>query len=133
MKQTQLDYINGLKGIGAGIVYLCHFVFAFYYGMYTLEAADCHLPGNLDIVINTPYYLIESSQDFQYNNPGYELHLTGLPEGELIFTLCSEPSPVAPVYSGYIYPFIKIGMIGFILIAGIVISFLSLKKKRKHI
>jgi hypothetical protein len=51
MKQTQLDYINGLKGIGAGIVYLCHFVFAFYYGMYTLEAADCHLAGNLDIVI----------------------------------------------------------------------------------
>ena len=51
MKQTKLDYINGLKGIGAGIVYLCHFVFAFYYGMYTLEAADCHLPGNLDVVI----------------------------------------------------------------------------------
>lgn len=51
MKQTQLEFINGLKGIGAGIVYLCHFVFAFYYGMYSLEAADCHLPGNLDIVI----------------------------------------------------------------------------------
>ena len=51
MKQTQLEYINGLKGIGAGIVYLCHFVFAFYYGMYTLEVADCHLPGNLDILI----------------------------------------------------------------------------------
>ena len=51
MKQTRLDYINGLKGIGAGIVYLCHFVFAFYYGMYSLEAVDCHLPGNLDIVI----------------------------------------------------------------------------------
>lgn len=51
MKQTQLDYINGLKGIGAGIVYLCHFVFAFYYGIYSLETADCHLPGNLDILI----------------------------------------------------------------------------------
>lgn len=51
MKQTQLDYINGLKGIGAGIVYLCHFVFAFYYGMYSLEGADCHLPENLDIAI----------------------------------------------------------------------------------
>ena len=51
MKKTQLDYINGLKGIGAGIVYLCHFVFAFYYGMYSLEAADCHLSGNLDIAI----------------------------------------------------------------------------------
>ena len=51
MKNEQLDYINGLKGIGAGIVYLCHFVFAFYYGMYSLEAADCHLPGNLDIAM----------------------------------------------------------------------------------
>ena len=51
MKQTKLDYINGLKGIGAGIVYLCHFVFAFYYGMYSLEAADCHLPWDLDILI----------------------------------------------------------------------------------
>lgn len=51
MKQTQLAYINGLKGIGAGMVYLCHFVFAFYYGMYSLEAADCHLPGNLEIFI----------------------------------------------------------------------------------
>ena len=51
MKQTKLHYINGLKGIGAGIVYLCHFVFAFYYGMYSLETADCHLNGNLDIVI----------------------------------------------------------------------------------
>ena len=51
MKQTKLDYINGLKGIGAGIVYLCHFVFAFYYGMYSLEVVDCHLPGNFDIMI----------------------------------------------------------------------------------
>ena len=51
MKQTRLDYINGLKGIGAGIVYLCHFVFTFYYGMYSLESADCHLPGNLEILI----------------------------------------------------------------------------------
>lgn len=51
MKNEQLDYINGLKGIGAGMVYLCHFVFAFYYGMYSLEAADCHLPGNLEIAI----------------------------------------------------------------------------------
>ena len=51
MKQAKLDYINGLKGIGAGIVYLCHFVFAFYYGMYSLEAADCRLSGNLDAAI----------------------------------------------------------------------------------
>ena len=50
--------------------------------------------GNLDIVINTPYYLIENSiEGFEYNNPGYELHLTGLPEevgttykGKTLFT-----------------------------------------------
>lgn len=53
MKEKQLDYINGLKGIGAGIVYLCHFVFTFYYGMYSLEAADCHLPGNLEIALGS--------------------------------------------------------------------------------
>ncbi|MGN0334361.1 MAG: acyltransferase family protein [Lachnospiraceae bacterium] len=51
MKKNQLEYINGLKGIGAGIVYLCHFVFAFYYGIYSLEAADCHLPMNAEIRI----------------------------------------------------------------------------------
>lgn len=53
MKQGQLDYINGLKGIGAGIVYLCHFVFAFYYGMYSLETADFHLPGNAEFLIGS--------------------------------------------------------------------------------
>lgn len=53
MKQKQLDYINGLKGIGAGIVYLCHFVFAFYYGMYSLEAADFHLPDNTEFLIGS--------------------------------------------------------------------------------
>ncbi len=51
MKQAKLEYINGLKGIGAGIVYLCHFVFAFYYGMYSLDAADCHLPKNFEIFV----------------------------------------------------------------------------------
>ena len=64
MKKTQLDYINGLKGIGAGIVYLCHFVFAFYYGMYTLEAADCHLPGNRDIMIGQSPFNIFFSGNF---------------------------------------------------------------------
>lgn len=45
--------MNGLKGIGAGIVYLCHFVFAFYYGMYSLELSDFHLPGNMEYVIGS--------------------------------------------------------------------------------
>lgn len=51
MKKEQLGYINGLKGIGAGIVYLCHFVFSFYYGMYSLKPEDAHLPGGIDGIL----------------------------------------------------------------------------------
>ena len=44
--------------------------------------------GNLDVIINTPYNLIENSlEGFKYNDSRYELHLTGLPEGELTFML----------------------------------------------
>ena len=32
----KLDYIDGLKGIGALMVFFCHFVFAFYYAAYSL-------------------------------------------------------------------------------------------------
>ena len=61
--------------------------------------------GNLDIIVNTPYYMtVSGPEGFQYNNPGYELHLTGLPEGELTFTLCSEQEPKAPAFNGYVYP-----------------------------
>lgn len=50
--------------------------------------------GSLDIIVNTPYYMTESAlEGFEWNNPGYELHLTGLPEGELTFTLCAEKNP----------------------------------------
>lgn len=56
--------------------------------------------GTLDIVVNTPYYMtVSGPEGFQYNNPGYELHLTGLPEGELTFTLCAEQTPKKPVYN----------------------------------
>lgn len=55
--------------------------------------------GNLDIIINTPYYMIQSGLDgFERINSGYELHFTGLPEGELTFTLCSAENPSAPSY-----------------------------------
>lgn len=81
--------------------------------------------GNLDIVVNTPYYMIESeTEGFEYNNPGYTLHLTGLPEGELVFTLCKEAKSIAPTYNNPIIPFVIGGVIVFV-ICGI----LLLKKK----
>ena len=55
--------------------------------------------GNLDIIINTPYHMIQSSLDgFEQINSCYELHFTGLPEEELTFTRCSAQNPSAPRY-----------------------------------
>lgn len=59
--------------------------------------------GNLDILLNTPYYMIESGPEgFEYVNPGYELHLTGLPEGELVFKLSENRNPKIP-FHGFRY------------------------------
>ena len=50
--------------------------------------------GTLDIVVNTPFYMIESSPEaFEWTNPGYTLHLEGLPEGELTFSLSQAEKP----------------------------------------
>jgi len=51
MQKDKLVYLDGLKGLGCVFVFLTHFVFAFYYGMYQYEPESCHLPGNFDIVI----------------------------------------------------------------------------------
>ena len=49
--RKNLEYLDGLKGIGCVAVFLTHFVYAFYYGMYHYDPAGCHLPGKIDIVI----------------------------------------------------------------------------------
>lgn len=47
--------------------------------------------GNLDIVVNTPYYIIDSEGfAFVKGEKGYTLSLDGLPDGELTFALCSD-------------------------------------------
>lgn len=88
--------------------------------------------GTLDVVVNTPYYMtVSGPEGFEYTNPGYTMHLTGLPEGELTFTLCSEPEPEAPAYSGYIYPEILfILIVAGLVVVGIVVFLVVRKKKR---
>ncbi len=56
--------------------------------------------GDLDIYVNTPHYISNSSLgDFETTEEGYSLHLDGLPKDkngdykELTFTLTSEPIP----------------------------------------
>ena len=88
--------------------------------------------GNLDIVVNTLYYMtVSGPEGFQYNNPGYELHLTGLPEGELTFTLCAEKDPKAPSAIGYVYP--EVFLIGAAILMAVVVVIVfarAAKKKR---
>lgn len=85
--------------------------------------------GNLDIIINSPYYMQESSPEgFSWNNPRYELHLTGLPEGELSFVLCEEKEAVAPKR--------EFSYMGIVIGGGVVLGIVAIgvvMKKRKSI
>ena len=52
----KLDYIDGMKGLGAWMVYLCHFVYAFYYGAYSLNPDHAHTESGLELAIGkTPF------------------------------------------------------------------------------
>ena len=65
--------------------------------------------GNLDIIVNTPYYMTESGGDFSFEKTetGYQTSLDGLPEGELTFTLSADAEPKA---SGGMKDFFMIGI-----------------------
>ena len=88
--------------------------------------------GNLDIVVNTPYYMtVSGPEGFQYNNPGYELHLTGLPEGELTFTLSAEKDPKAPSAIGYVFPEVLLISAAVLMAIVVVIVFTRAAKKKR--
>ena len=87
--------------------------------------------GALDIVVNTPYYIIQSGEAFQWNDPGYELRLDGLPEGELTFTLCAEKNPTAPAYHGGIPTGIFLmGAAVLMAVAAVIVFARTARKKR---
>ncbi len=76
--------------------------------------------GDIDIVINTPYYVTESNiEGFSKTDEGYSLKLDGLPECELEFTLSTSESPVERP-DPYRWAFTVIAVI---VIAAIVIAF----------
>ena len=60
----KLDYIDGLKGMGALMVYLCHFVFAFYYAAYTLLPEHVNTRTGVEILIG------KTPLNFFYNGNG---------------------------------------------------------------
>lgn len=60
----KLEYINGLKGVGALMVYLCHFVYAFYYGAYSLLKEHAHTEAGIENMIG------KTPLNFFYNGNG---------------------------------------------------------------
>ena len=89
--------------------------------------------GELKIVVNTPYYMIENSQGgFSETEKGYELTLPGLPEKELTFTLSEAEHPKPPKLSIPFNPiFLLAGFAGFVLIGGGVIAVVLIIKRKK--
>ncbi len=78
--------------------------------------------GELEIRINTPYYLNSSSlEGFSKVEGGYTLTLNGLPQEELKFTLSESENPVKRYYGGgYSEP--DVG--GIIVVIGILLAML---------
>lgn len=82
--------------------------------------------GNLEIVINTPYYLHESSlSGFEKTETGYAYSQDGLPEGDLTFELSEQ----APTPSVNLQLVLIIAAIAIVLI--FLILWLRLRKKEK--
>ena len=91
--------------------------------------------GNLNIEIKTPFYMTASGGfGFEKNEDGYSLSLETLPNGELKFSLCSDPKPqkVFNAYGVVVVVFIIIiAVVCAAVIAGIVVISVWLIKKNK--
>ena len=58
--------------------------------------------GDMEININTSYHILEINQEnFQKTETGYSYKGTGLPEGELEFTVCESEKPKKEVNKSY--------------------------------
>lgn len=90
--------------------------------------------GTLDILLNTPYFLTESSlEGFEQGEGGYALSLDGLPDGELAFTLSTAEHPEKESPNlGYLvfYLPLLLPVLALILIAVAVILVCRRRKKR---
>ena len=87
--------------------------------------------GTLDVEIRTPYCLTESSlEGWTGTQEGYALGGTGLPEGELIFTLCSEPEPDAPGSRTSAWP-VWLGIGALALAAAAAVCLVRRKRQRR--
>jgi hypothetical protein len=101
--------------------------------------------GTLDIYINTPYVMVKerkgeysiAPKEWTKTDAGYKIHLDGLPDENLIFTLCEVENPEL-VVTPYTILFIVIIVIGVLLVLAVIgvptvliVILIKLAKKRK--
>ena len=105
--------------------------------------------GTLDIYINTPYVMVKerkgeysiAPKEWTKTDAGYKIHLEGLPDEDLIFTLCEVENPER-VVTAYTYLAIGIIVIGVLLVLAVIgiptvsivvliVILIKLGKKRK--
>ena len=90
--------------------------------------------GELEVVINTPFYITENSlEGFTKTDTGYTLKRNGLPEGELEFVLCSSENPIKPISPYFDTVWIVLGIIVAVVIGGGIIAFVVVRKKKKQV
>ena len=87
--------------------------------------------GELEIVVNTPYYITESNiEDFTKTENGYSLTLDGLPDGELEFVLCSAEKAIKQNYGYFSAEWIYILVVCAVIVIVGVGAFAIIRKKR---
>lgn len=91
--------------------------------------------GELEIVINTPYYVSSCSIDgFTKTESGYTIKLDRLPDGELTFNLSTAENPTRPVTNYQIalstHVAIIVGIV-LLIIGGIVTAVILIVRKKR--
>lgn len=92
--------------------------------------------GELEIVVNTPHFLIEGMESAQKTENGYIMRHSGLPDGELVFSLSKSQTPKRPIPQVTDYIPIEIiisfSVIGgaLLLIVGGIVAIVVIRRKR---
>ena len=90
--------------------------------------------GELEIVVNTPYFISNSSIDgFAKTETGYTVKLDGLPDGELTFDLAASEKPVrkvSPYQTVFTIVIVIICVVIALLVGGVVLAVVLIRKKK---
>ncbi len=87
---------------------------------------------NLEIYINTPYYITDSSIDgFEKTNMGYTIKFDTMPKNELEFTLCASEKAEKESNGNFLPVLIGIFSIPIIIVFALIVIIVKLIKKRR--